>query len=243
MQIFQFTHLQFCILLGCGISILSGCESPQTPSDEDVTSMETPVENSSAKQPMQPATDDFAPEEGYRILTLADFNKVAAEEETWTQNGTSLISTGVPKGYLQSHKNFKNFSLIFEFRFLPKPGLSEEKLPQSNTGVLVYIGPEQKIWPESVEIQGKFSELASIKSNGGIANVVIEDNPKAREQVRHPVGEWNEIEVISLDGTLTSFLNGTKICKSAPGERSEGTLGFQAEGFPLEFRRIRIAVK
>ena len=243
MRTFQFKILQICFLLGWGISILSGCESPQPPVDNHVSEVETPVESTSSTLALEPATDDFVPEEDYRILTLADFDEVASEAETWTQNGTSLISSGVPKGYLLSHENFKNFSLIFEFRYLPKPGLSTEKRPLSNTGVLVYIAPEQKVWPESVEVQGKFIELASIKSNGGIADVVIEDNPEARELARHAVGEWNEIEVISQDGSLTSFLNGTQICKSAPGERNEGSFGFQAEGFPLEFRRIRIAEK
>ncbi|MCG6157987.1 3-keto-disaccharide hydrolase [Rubinisphaera margarita] len=226
-----------------GLLISAGCEAPAPPS-ESATSA---PESTSATEPevdmpiIEP--DDFVPEEGYQALSFADFEPVLAEEDTWKGIEQSIVTTGEPKGYLQSKESYRNFTIRFEYRFLPRKGLSEEKKPLSNTGLLVYIAPEQKIWPESVEVQGKFSEMASVKANGGVPDVVIQDNQSAREMARKPVGEWNVIEAVSKDGALTTYINGTQICQSQPAARKEGFVGFQAEGFPLEIRRVRIAVQ
>ncbi|MEZ6047476.1 MAG: DUF1080 domain-containing protein [Planctomycetaceae bacterium] len=82
--------------------------------------------------------------------------------------------------------------------------------------------------------------MASIKSNGGIPDVEIEDHPEKREAARKPVGEWNSLEVESRAGVLTAKLNGELICQNKPGEVNSGRIGFQSEGFEVHFRNIRI---
>lgn len=231
--------------------ILPGCDSisnsNSVPSSPSVSAPAENPEAGTSDQAIPPVAeipqDDFTAEEGFTALAFSDFTPVFANEETWKEHGTSIVTTGEPKGYLQTSQTFSNFTLKLEYRFLPKPKLAEEKRPLSNTGVLLYIDEEQAIWPKSVEVQGKHVEMASIKSNGGIPDVVITDDQAAREAARKPVGEWNELTIISADGALTSFLNGTQICQSEPAERQSGHLGFQAEGFPVEFRRIRIQTR
>ncbi len=226
-----------------GLLISAGCEAPAPPVEPDPPAPETTsVSESEVDMPIV-EPDEFTPEEGYRVLTFAEFEPVFAEEDTWKAVEQSIVTTGEPKGYLQSKESFENFTIRFEYRFYPRKGLSEEKVPLSNTGLLVYIAPEQKIWPESVEVQGKFSEMASVKANGGVPDVVIQDDQSAREMARRPVGEWNTIEAVSKDGALTTYVNGVQICQSQPAARKEGFIGFQAEGFPLEIRRVRIAVQ
>jgi len=228
------------LMLGLLISI--GCEAPAPPEPTTAAPETTSTSEPEVDMPIV-EPDEFVPEEGYRALTFADFEPVFAEEDTWKGVEQSIVTTGEPKGYLQSKESFKNFTIRFEYRFYPRKGLSEEKIPLSNTGLLVYIAPEQKIWPESVEVQGKFSEMASVKANGGVPDVIIQDDQSAREMARRPVGEWNAIEAVSKDGALTTYINGVQVCQSQPAARNEGFVGFQAEGFPLEIRRVRIAVQ
>ena len=116
----------------------------------------------------------------------------------------------------------------------------EEHRAASNTGFMIHINEPHKVWPQSLEVQGKWSEMCSIKSNGGIADLTIDDDPAARESARKPVGEWNDVEIISRDGTLESYLNGTRICRSEAGELTEGQIGLQSELYEVQFRNLRI---
>jgi hypothetical protein len=190
-------------------------------------------------------------EDGFAVLSLGDFDffygknatkdKAAAKEATWTGEGTTIRTTGKPRGYAYSKASYRNFTLRLDFRFVPPPGATDAaKLQASNTGVLVYITGEHKLWPVSLEVQGKQPEMASIKANGGAPTAEIEDDPTAREQARKDVGQWNSLEIVSRDGALTSILNGTKICQIRPGELKEGSIGLQAEDYAVEFRNVRI---
>lgn len=186
----------------------------------------------------------FEVENGFVLLGLDDFEvfhgKEPGEAPTWTSEGETLRCTGQPRGYLYSKQPYGNFTLRLDYRFIPQEGADEKKRENSNTGFLVYITGENKLWPVSLEVQGKHVEMAHIKPNGGAAAIEVEDNAEARQQARLPVGEWNSIEIVSKDGALTSFLNGEKICESQPGELSEGLLGIQSEDFETEFRNLRI---
>ncbi len=190
-------------------------------------------------------TDEFTAEEGFRTLRLTDFEVFAAKPlkdgaQTWSSIANVIICTGKPKGYLYTKSGFKNFTLRLEFRFAPVPEVSNLDEFNPNTGVLIYIAEPHRQWPKSLEAQGKFSELGTIKANGGAANLEIVDDATARESARKPIGEWNSLEIVSQAGALTTVLNGTKICESRPGELSSGAIGLQSEDFEVHFRRIRI---
>lgn len=192
--------------------------------------------------PVAPALD--APpliiEDGFRVLRLSDFEPFSADDETWREEGDVITCSGQPKGYLHSRDTFRNFTLRCSYRFEPAADADEERLSASNTGFMIHINEPHKIWPRSLEVQGKWSEMCSIKSNGGVPDLTIEDDPAAREAARKPVGEWNDVEIISRDGTLESYLNGTRICRSEAGELTEGLIGLQSELFEVQFRNLRI---
>lgn len=184
----------------------------------------------------------FQPEEGFTLLTMADFIAFpaakAGDGETWSAEGSTIICTGKPRGYAYTNKSYGNFTLRLEYRFAaPDDGTKPD---DSNTGFLIYISGDHKVWPVCLEVQGKHSEMAGIKSNSRDVIIEIEDNESARETARRPVGEWNRIEIVSKDGALTSILNGTQICQSVAGELQAGPLGLQSEGFAVEFRNVRI---
>ena len=189
---------------------------------------------------------EFTLEEGFRPLSFNDFEMffakppTAGQQTTWFAIHDAIVCRGKPKGYLYSQEKFQDFTLRLEFRFAPPAEGADANEFNPNTGVLVYITKPHKQWPKSLEVQGKLSELATIKPNGGAAAVELVDDAAARESARKPVGEWNSLEIVSKGGALTAALNGTKVCESRPGDISEGAIGLQSEDSEVHFRRICI---
>lgn len=188
---------------------------------------------------------DFTLEEGFRALTLADFEPFFAKppqtaQTTWLVVNDAIVCFGKPRGYLFSKEKFTDFTLRLELRFALSATENSAKAFNPNTGVMLHINEPHKQWPKSLEVQGRFADLATIKENGGAAKVTIVDDVAARESARKPVGEWNALEVISKAGTITSLLNGTKICESQPSDVTSGLIGLQSEDFEVHFRRLRI---
>lgn len=219
--------------------LVSGCASDTAPAPA-AKQAESPAPAKTA--PADPvAAEPFEVEEGFTSLTLANFEPFQGEATTWREEHEMIITTGKPKGYIHSKKSYGNFTWRAEFRFVPVEGESEpKKIEQSNTGFMLCIQEPHKVWPRSLEVQGKFVEIAQIKSNGGVPALVIMDDSAARESSRQPVGEWNAIEIVCRGGAVTSTLNGTVVCQSESGELKGGQIGLQAENFAVEFRRLRI---
>lgn len=191
------------------------------------------------------ADGEFTLEEGFRALTLADFEPFFAKppqpaQTTWLAVNDAIVCFGKPRGYLFSKEKFTDFTLRLELRFAPPATANSAKAFNPNTGVMLHINEPHKQWPKSLEVQGRFADLATIKENGGAAKVTIVDDAAARESARKPAGEWNALEVISKAGTITSLLNGTKICESQPSDVTSGMIGLQSEDFEVHFRRLRI---
>lgn len=220
-----------CFLVGCSDSVPT--ETQKEEAADDISAIDLPEKTIDSL---------FKVEKGYEVLSLEDFEEFQAkskqpvEEPTWSEKSGIISCTGNPRGYLYSKKNHGNFSLRLEYRF-PE---SSEKNENPNTGILIYITGENKIWPRCLEVQGKFEEMAQIKSNTREVTLEVTDNQKAREMARRPIGEWNSIEVLSKDGQVTSILNGTRIASCKPSEMTEGFIGIQSEGDAVEFRNIRV---
>ena len=182
----------------------------------------------------------FHLEEGFEQLAFADFEAFRAEADTWAATQEGLKCSGKPKGYLYSKQPYQNFTLRIDYRFPRPDNFKDETKFKGNTGFLVYITGEHKLWPMCLEVQGKHVQMAAIKENGGAEPVKAVDDDAARQQARNPVGQWNSLEIVSKDGALAVSLNGTPISKCEPDFLSEGLIGIQAEDHPFEVRRIRV---
>lgn len=238
------------------IAMLLGCSSEPTPptSKSASESAKAPQEStpstpaSAALVPWNSETltdSEFTVEEDFRVLTLSDFEPFFAKppqppQTTWLAMHDAIICFGKPKGYLFSKEKFADFTLRLELRFAPAADDSAAKSFNPNTGVMLHIAEPHKQWPKSLEVQGRFADLATIKENGGAAKVVIVDDGAARESARKPVGEWNALEILSKAGAVTALLNGTKVCESQPSDVMSGMIGLQSEDFEVHFRRLRI---
>lgn len=223
------------LALALAVCLATGCSKAPSPSaTPEVSGTPTPLANA------PDASDDFVPEEGFTRLTLADFEPFQGDAGTWHEEGGEIICSGIPKGYMHTRESYGNFVWRAEYRYAPKEGATPEELEKSNTGFMIHIQQPHKVWPRSLEVQGRYDEICSIKSNGGASALTIHDDPAARASARKPVGEWNSVEIVSQGGALTAYLNGRKVCESEPGELSSGQLGLQSELFEVHFRRMRI---
>lgn len=225
------------ILFMAGCNVATGPAPVPAP---DPSTSATPVTATPAV-PVEPDTP-FALEEGFRLLTRGDFDAFGAEDGTWTETADGLTCSGQPRGYLYSREPFQNFTWRLEYRFPRPESLTDEAKFKGNTGFMIYITGEHKIWPVSLEVQGKHIQIGMIKENGGASAPTVEDHPEIRETARKPVGQWNRLEIVSKDGELHVQLNDQPLSKSAPAFLSAGSIGIQSEDHPFEVRRMRIRI-
>jgi hypothetical protein len=223
------------LIAGCRPIAATSTTGPP-PSPTEIAVPASPVESTS--EPESP----FVLEAGFQELTLADFAPFAAQPDTWTETDDGLQCSGKPKGYLYSKDSLQNFTWKLEYRFPRPTSLSDESTFKGNTGFLVYINGEPKIWPVCLEVQGKHVQMGAIKENGGAQAPEVADDESARQAARKPVGHWNALEIVSRDGALTALLNGQQVASSQPAFLSAGSIGIQAEDHPFAVRRMRIRV-
>ena len=220
--------------------------STATPStdqpDEPVTPLVSADPDTPHTEPTRPEPP-FQLEEGFTLLSFSDFEAFGADDETWEPTAEGMKCSGKPRGYLYSKQSHQNFTLRLDYRFAKPESLQDDSKFKGNTGFLVYVTGEHKLWPVCLEVQGKHVQMGAIKENGGAQPVTATDDDAARQKARRPVGQWNTIEIVSHNGALTVTLNGTPISKCEPDFLSEGLIGIQAEDHPFEVRRIRIGVE
>ncbi len=240
-------------LLGMWIAV--GCQpAPVTPitNPPRVPAATSPIEVvKPSPSPEPPAeTPPFVMEEGFQPLPFQDMAVFPADDttrETWSSVGDELLCTGKPRCYLHTKSPFGDGTLRFDYRFEPDPKVTDPvKLAAHNTGVLMFIQEPHAIWPKSIEVQGKHSEMGQLRPNGTKAEiellkVVYQDHPEVRESARKPVGEWNSIEIVTKAGAITASINGQIVAISEPGTLQRGLIGLQAEGHRLRYRRFRFA--
>ena len=230
------------LLLGSMVLPMAiGCQGDapakkEVPVSTSSGSAEGTVKSTSPEVPFELETD-------FVLMPLDQFESFGAESETWKATSDVIICSGKPRGYLYSKQTYQNFTLRLEYRFARPESLKDESKFKGNTGFLVYITGEHKLWPVCLEVQGKHIQMAAIKENGGAQPVMVEDDDLARQKSRKAVGEWNAIEIVSKAGELHVSLNGTPVSRSQPDFLSEGPIGIQSEDHPFEVRRLRIRVE
>ena len=143
---------------------------------------------------------------------------------------------GSPNGYFYTEKSYKNYVLRFDWKF-SKDG---------NSGLLVHITGKHNVWPKCVEVQGQQSDHGRIFGLGVKFDAMSKDKEgraKMNEAQKKAIkkNDWNTTEIISQDGALTSKINGILI-DTGKGDATEGQIGWQSEGVPLQFKNIEIKV-
>lgn len=150
-------------------------------------------------------------------------------------NGILQIS-GASSGYLRTKKVYSNYELFTEWRWTKT---------LANSGVLVHIQPKDNIWPTCYQVQQKAGDAGDIIFMNGLWAKECTDKvkftvTKMKPSNEKPLGQWNSMRVICKDKTLRVYVNGVLQNKISELTASNGFIGFQNEGKPIEFRNLTI---
>jgi hypothetical protein len=172
---------------------------------------------------------------------LADPN--AKMEDVWSVDREQgiLICKGSPPGYLYTKQDYTNFILKLEWRWAPGK-------PPGNSGVLLRVHGEHKIWPRSIEAQLMYMNAGDFWLIDGAPletdpEFVDKNTPRHRwrkKTAEKPAPEWNEYEIIVKGDRITLKVNGEVVNEGWGAEVRPGKIALQSEGGEIHFRNIRL---
>jgi len=160
----------------------------------------------------------------------------------WVDEGL-IQTTGKPNAYIRTKETFSNFNLHVEWRWTEQP---------TNSGVLIHVQGEDRLWPLSIECQLMHEHAGDIVLIGKGSGITIKDStylitseenrfaiiPKFEEVSETPAGEWNSYDITSLDGTIEVKVNGVLQHTGSDMTLTEGNILLQSEGSPMQFRNL-----
>ena len=147
-----------------------------------------------------------------------------------------LVVSGESSGYLRTKKKYSDYELTVDWRWTKV---------LANSGVLVHIQQKDTVWPVCYQVQQKAGDAGDIICMNGLWAKECTDSvkftvKKMAASNEKPMGEWNTIKVICKDKTMKVFVNGVLQNNITGLTASNGTIGFQNEGKPIEFRNLII---
>jgi 3-keto-disaccharide hydrolase len=156
----------------------------------------------------------------------------------WVENG-EVVTNGKIQGYMYTEKKYLNFTLRFEFRHVPPADWDPEgDYFDGNSGYLLFV-TEHGVWPKGIEIQGNHMNPLHALGMDTVLKLVNDD--VAMRRAKRPAGQWQSAEIVSTNGQVRSYLNGTLVSTITEHEfKAPGHIGFQSEGAELHWRNIRI---
>lgn len=207
-----------------------------------------------AAQPMDKAltpvttTDLFNGEDltGWKVVSRGN------GDSTWSVTNGVIHCTGRPTGYLRTEKNYRDYKLTVEWRFVRVAPKAD------NTGVLVHMQLPDVVWPKCIQYQGKDQNqgdlifmsgadskehaafMADAKAAGRQGITPESPMPKRGPSSEKPVGEWNLCEMTCDGDAIQCWVNGKLLNATTGCNISEGAIGFQSEGGEFEVRRVTI---
>lgn len=201
---------------------------------------------------------------GWKTLTLADFEHVNCDPETWSMKGDLIHCTGLPIGVTKSKEIFTNVEISVEWRHLESGG---------NSGMFLWAAPEhlkdvpRNALPKTgIEIQmldhgyqEKFIAKNGKKSDwftthGDIFQVgnsrlkpfepLSANGSRSfpREERSKGINEWNHYYVRAINGEVRLWVNGAEVSGGRDATPATGHLCLESEGAPIDFRNLRVRI-
>ncbi len=172
--------------------------------------------------------------------TLADESVKA--QDVFAINDGILHIKGQPFGFLSTKEVYENYKLHVEWMW---------PIKKSNSGVFVFVQKNGQPFPCTVECQLHAGDAGDFVVMGGAdikeTNIAPgQERPKfIRIEKREPsneygVGEWNSMDIICSDGTITVYVNGTLQNIGTNSKYSSGHIALQSEGSDILFRNVRV---
>jgi len=171
-------------------------------------------------------------------------------------NGELYLDTTVKDGGgdITTNEEFSNFDLKLEWKISPK----------GNSGIIFYVHEDTAYdwcWETGPEMQVLDNINASDnKKENHLAGALYDLLGKAERSKPKPVGEWNEAEIICINGKLDLYLNGENIVSTVLwddywramiaeskfkkmkgfGTYKKGRIALQDHGYAQWYRNIKI---
>ena len=162
----------------------------------------------------------------------------AEPKDVWKVRNGEIWCTGNPTGFLRTKEQYSDYKLELEWRWPEKPG---------NSGVLLHMSGEEKIWPPCVETQlmhkraGDFVGMGyTFNENKAKKGGFISYTPHMSDPSEKQLGEWNKYEITCKDDTIEATINGQLQNKATGVDIRKGYIGLQREGVPIVFRNIKL---
>ena len=148
-----------------------------------------------------------------------------------------LICSGKTHGYWYSQNTYLEFTLRFDYRFdVEWP--DDEDLFVGNSGTILFV-TDHVVWPKGIEIDG--AHRTNLQVNGLATRVRATEDDAARQRARRPIGEWQSVEIVARHGEIQSSLNGVHVSTVHEHEFTmPGSIAFQSQGVPIQWRNVRI---
>jgi hypothetical protein len=161
----------------------------------------------------------------------------------------SLHVNGKGLGYIITNKTFKNYHFKVEFKW----GINKWPPRQNDkrdAGICYNIPASEpdSIWPKSIECQiqegdvGDFWLLgfSTIKVNGQQNTPADHTRFVKYADGEKPYGEWNTVEVISVNGTCIHIVNGVIVNVGTEASVKDGKILLQSEYAEIFYRNAKI---
>lgn len=161
-------------------------------------------------------------------------------ESIWLVKDGVLLCTGETNGYIRTEASYENYRLHVEWRWV---------LDAYNSGVLVHIQGEDKVWPKCIECQlwaNKAGDFVLMQHTGitidgqdrmdpDKAFVILDKMEPTSEK---PLGQWNSYDIECTLGSMSCSVNGVLQNMGTNPTVTSGKIALQSEGGPIEFRNI-----
>ena len=160
-----------------------------------------------------------------------------------------LHCNGTPLGCLYSEKDYADFVLTLDWRWVPGKKVG-------SGGVLLRMTGAPKIWPKSLEAQinagdgGDFWGLDGYLLSGPSDRMKTLTHPqfgslinlKKLQPLEKPPGEWNHYEIRARGEVVIMRINGQEANRATGCSPLTGRICLTSEGDPYEFRNVRLTV-
>jgi len=186
---------------------------------------------------------------GWKATVKADKDgKVADPKDTWSVKDGAIVCTGKPNGYLATEKEYADYVLKLKWRY-------PADAKAGNSGVLIHVQKDDKVWPVSIEAQlrsGRAGDIwlqtaEEVKLTIDPARFDANDKTKRHyfrvpkdEAVEKAFGEWNEYEITCKGGDVSLAVNGKVVNAGTNGNLRAGRIALQSEGTEIHFKDITI---
>jgi hypothetical protein len=174
---------------------------------------------------------------GWKIFLKAGKTDEAPKSFVSVKDGEIQVA-GHPYGYLYTDKSFKNYVIRYSWTY-PK---DQPEKTTMNSGLLVHIQAPHKVFPKSVEPQGRYSDHGKLFFIGFGKDDKKEQtfDAKAHKKAVKNSDEWNTTEVtVRGDGSIEVRINGVLV-STGSSELTSGPIGFQSEGARIHLKNIQI---